>query len=151
MSATPPWHDDTRWRRLLRGDDCPLCAAPVESEHVCDLPFSRVIAPARACAPGYVCLIARSHVVEWADLTSADGAALMAEIQRVSAAIKRIVGATKLNILSLGNVVPHLHVHIIPRAPHDRFEGRALDPGDVAEVYPPGDHAEFVRKIGDAL
>ncbi|MCA9243591.1 MAG: HIT domain-containing protein [Phycisphaerales bacterium] len=150
MSAWP-WHDAGRWAALLRGDECPLCQTPAAEAHVCDLAFSRVIAPERACLAGYVCLIARRHVVEWRDLSADDGAALMSEIRRVSAAVADLTSATKMNILSLGNVVPHLHTHICPRRPNDRFEGRALDPGDVDRVYTDDTHTVFVAALRQRL
>jgi diadenosine tetraphosphate (Ap4A) HIT family hydrolase len=37
------------------------------------------------------------------------------DLHRAQAAIQRTVNADHVNIESLGNVVPHLHWHIIPR------------------------------------
>lgn len=143
-----PWHSPDTWARLRRGEGCLLCGVEGLSDVVWESPTVRVRAPARACLAGYACVVLRRHVVELHDLPAAEAAAFVADVQRVSAAVQRITGAAKVNLLSLGNLVPHLHVHVCPRKPNDRFEGRPLDPGDVRDdAYAADEHAEFVRRI----
>jgi diadenosine tetraphosphate (Ap4A) HIT family hydrolase len=43
----------------------------------------------------------------------------MAEIAQVSEVLKTHTGCDKLNVASLGNAVPQLHVHIIARFRND--------------------------------
>ncbi|MCG3129928.1 MAG: hypothetical protein FLDDKLPJ_00666 [Phycisphaerae bacterium] len=94
----------------------------------------------------------RRHAVEVHDLTNAEVAAFTADLLRVSAAVKRLRRAVKMNLASLGNLVPHLHVHVCPRSPGDRFEGRPLDPGDVCgDVYADAEHESYVAALRLAL
>ncbi|GMU38947.1 MAG: hypothetical protein AMXMBFR22_31380 [Phycisphaerae bacterium] len=116
------------------------------------LPATHVVVPRRACLPGYVCLVSRRHVVEFHDLTSAEASAFTADLLRVSAAVRPLRRAVKINLASLGNLVPHLHVHVCPRIPGDRFEGRPLDPGDGRDdVYADAEHETYVAALRLAL
>ena len=145
-----PWNTPAQWQRLRTGDGCPLCDAAL-SDVAFRLPSSLVRVPRLACVAGYAGVIAARHVVELHGLSSDDAAAFVRDLCQVSSAVERVSGAAKINLLSLGNLVPHLHVHVCPRRPGDRFEGRALDPGDTAEVYAAGEHARFVSELTRVL
>lgn len=146
-----PWHDAQRWARLCAGMDCPLCVRPL-ADVAWTLGSGLVRVPRVACLPGYACVVYRQHVVELHDLADAEAMAFLADVRRTALAVQRLTGAVKINLLSLGNLVPHLHMHICPRQPGDRFEGRALDPGDVqASAYQADEHARFVAALSAAL
>ena len=49
------------------------------------------------------------------DLDGPDRALLMQAVWRVEAVMREVLQPTKINLASLGNVVPHLHWHVIPR------------------------------------
>jgi diadenosine tetraphosphate (Ap4A) HIT family hydrolase len=101
---------------------------------------------------GYVCVVFRRHAVELHDLSAAEGAAFMRDVQRVSAAVAGVTAAAKLNYEIHGNSLPHLHLHIFPRYAGDRFEGGPIDPRAVAEpVYAPGELAGLRRQVVTAL
>lgn len=147
-----PWDDPERWGRLCRGEGCPFCEPGRPEGVVLEMPTARLSVPAEACLPGYACLIHRRHVVELHDLSDAEAAAFMRDLCRASAAVKHVCGAVKINLASFGNLVPHLHVHICPRRPGDRFEGRPLDVADLdPHVYAPGEHARYVAQLRAAL
>ncbi len=143
-----PWHDEATWSRLRRGEGCQLCGGEWLADSIVELPTSRVRVPARACMPGYVCAVYRRHVAELHELTATESAAFGEDVRRLSAVVQRLTHAVKINLLSLGNLVPHLHVHICPRHPGDRFEGRAVDPGEVVDAY---ESPAAVRAYADAL
>ena len=51
-------------------------------------------------------------------------------------ALEKAFGADKLNYNILGNLVPHLHTHILPRYFTDDAPNRPIDPGIKGrEVY----------------
>ncbi|MBV6657628.1 MAG: HIT family protein [Devosiaceae bacterium] len=66
------------------------------------------------------------------DLGEADYATVMGEVRQVSGALQRVTACEKLNIASLGNQVPQLHIHIIAR-----FSEDAAWPGPVWGSGPP--------------
>lgn len=49
------------------------------------------------------------------DLAPADRRRLLDVVAATEAAVRAVVAPDKINLASLGNVVPHLHWHVIPR------------------------------------
>ncbi len=75
-------------------------------------------------APGHTLLIPKTHVRDITEATPELVAALTREIPALSCAILGATGATGLNVLqnsgpSSGQVVMHLHIHLIPRVEGD--------------------------------
>lgn len=69
--------------------------------------------------PGFCRVIWKAHVREMTDLSPADRTHLLDLVWRVEAALRAELNPDKINLASLGNVVPHLHWHIIPRFADD--------------------------------
>ena len=68
-----------------------------------------------AAYPGFVRVIWHDHVREMSDLADGHRLALNDAVHRVELAVRAVMRPLKINVASLGNVVPHLHWHIIPR------------------------------------
>lgn len=69
--------------------------------------------------PGFCRVIWNEHVREMSELAESDRAALMAAVWQVEAVMLEVMAPTKVNLASLGNAVPHLHWHVIPRFADD--------------------------------
>ena len=69
--------------------------------------------------PGFCRVIWNQHVKEMTDLTSGQRAELINVVWQIEAAIREVLAPHKVNVASLGNVVPHLHWHVIPRFADD--------------------------------
>lgn len=80
-----------------------------------DLPLSRLLVSKDATYPWLILVPRQPGAVEIIDLDEAGQANLMAEIRRVSIALKDFTHCDKLNVAALGNQVPQLHVHIVAR------------------------------------
>lgn len=63
------------------------------------------------------------HVAEPTELTDAEAAAYGREVLRVGRALETALRPIKLNYDVLGNSVPHLHTHIVPRYADDPRPG----------------------------
>jgi diadenosine tetraphosphate (Ap4A) HIT family hydrolase len=63
------------------------------------------------------------HVVEPTELTDGEAATYGREVLRVGRAIEVAFSPVKLNYNLLGNSVPHLHTHIVPRYADDPRPG----------------------------
>ncbi|WP_426115574.1 HIT family protein [Massilia sp. PWRC2] len=68
-----------------------------------------------AAYPGFVRVIWHDHVQEMSDLSESERLALNDVVNRVELAVRAVMSPHKINLASLGNMVPHLHWHIIPR------------------------------------
>ena len=97
---------------------CPLCA-PAPETLLWQSPFCRVILAKEADYPGFLRVILHAHVREMSDLSTADQAALMRVVWAAETALREVMQPDKINLASLGNVVPHLHWHVIPRFADD--------------------------------
>ena len=71
--------------------------------------------------PGYCRIIWNRHVAEMSDLSQVEREILMALVDVTEFAVRRVMHPQKINIASLGNQVPHLHWHVIPRFIDDPF------------------------------
>lgn len=65
--------------------------------------------------PGFCRAIWHAHVGEMSDLAPADRRHLLDVVGALEAAVRDVMRPDKINLASLGNVVPHLHWHVIPR------------------------------------
>jgi diadenosine tetraphosphate (Ap4A) HIT family hydrolase len=68
---------------------------------------------------GYCILIFRRHVVELHELTAEERARWIEDMARIGSAISQVCAPDKLNVAMLGNLVPHLHCHFMPRYMND--------------------------------
>jgi diadenosine tetraphosphate (Ap4A) HIT family hydrolase len=79
----------------------------------------RVVLIDDANYPGFCRIIWNAHAKEMTDLPAADRALLMDAVWRVEEAVREAMQPDKINLASFGNVVPHLHWHVIPRYEDD--------------------------------
>jgi diadenosine tetraphosphate (Ap4A) HIT family hydrolase len=98
---------------------CPLCRE-VGGELLWRDTLCRVVRVDDADYPGFCRVILERHTAEMSDLRPGERAALMATVFAVEAALRQVLAPDKINLASLGNLVPHLHWHVIPRWRADR-------------------------------
>jgi diadenosine tetraphosphate (Ap4A) HIT family hydrolase len=148
---TPSWGDAPRWRGLKDGTQCPFCVdGPRDT--VATLSASVVTADASVNVKGYCCIVARDHATELHEMDSATACRFMEDVRRVGRLVQEITGAIKLNYEIHGNVVPHVHMHIIPRYPGDAIE-RTGEPFARLDVSPfgEGEFEAFRERLTRAL
>lgn len=93
---------------------CPLCAPPGDEvlwQNAC----ARVIRVDGTSQPGYTRVIWQAHTAEMTQLSAPERSRLMDIVYLVEQIQRRELSADKINLAALGNQVPHLHWHIIPR------------------------------------
>jgi len=93
---------------------CPLCEG-AGGELVWQGPDHRVILADEPRHPGFCRVVWTAHVREMSDLAPDDAERLMATVLTVERVLRAQLAPDKVNLASLGNVVPHLHWHVIPR------------------------------------
>lgn len=104
---------------------CPLCAAE-GGRLVWRDGELRVVLVEDADYPGFARVIWDRHVREMSDLDAGARGRMMAAVFAVEAALREVLAPDKVNLASFGNLVPHLHWHVIPR-----FAGDAHFPQSV--------------------
>lgn len=120
----------------MKRPGCPLCQTP-GGVVVFDGPRFRVIRAEEPDFPGFYRLVWTDHVAEFSQLSPADRSLCMEAVAVVEQALRQHLRPVKVNLAALGNVVPHLHWHIVARFAWDsRFPAPVWAPVD--RVAPAG-------------
>ena len=102
----------------MQAKDCPLCrdgATPaLWRDEKC-----RVVSVGDADYPGFLRVIWQAHVREMTDLDPAGQQHLLRVVLAVEGVLRTELAPDKINLATLGNQVPHLHWHVIPRFADD--------------------------------
>ncbi|MCC6069461.1 HIT family protein [Massilia sp. GCM10020059] len=96
---------------------CELCDLKVPTVYRDDK--LSVIIVDDAAYPGFCRVIWNDHVKEMSDLSQEDRLAINEAVYQVELALVGVMKPFKVNLASLGNMVPHLHWHLIPRYEDD--------------------------------
>ncbi len=103
---------------MSESGQCELCVAD-GGDVLWSSPLCRVVRVDDPDYPGFCRVIWREHVREMTDLTLARRQYVMAVVFAVEAVLRKLYSPLKINLASFGNVVPHLHWHVIPRWAED--------------------------------
>jgi diadenosine tetraphosphate (Ap4A) HIT family hydrolase len=82
--------------------------------------FCRIVLVDDPDYPGFCRVVLAQHVKEMTDLAPAERNRLMNAVFATEAALRELLSPRKVNLASLGNAVPHLHWHVVPRHGDDR-------------------------------
>ena len=93
---------------------CELCRTE-GSRVVARTAALRVVRPDDANFPATYRVVWNAHVVEWTDLPPEQRSLCMRAVAKVETVLREALVPTKINLASLGNLVPHLHWHVIAR------------------------------------
>ncbi len=158
MAEFAGWAPRERWDALVRGEGCPVCAEVASGEtprehglFVADLEMSRLRLAANQFVTGYCVLLCRRHVGEPYDLSTEERAMFFEDMARAGQALGRAFQPLKMNFQILGNAVPHLHAHILPRYYGDPAPHRPIDPDQQRVLLTPGEYTERIELIRAAL
>ena len=75
----------------------------------------RVIRADEAGFPAFYRVVWNTHVAEFSDLNALDRAHCMDVVVQVEQALRAHLQPTKINLAALGNMVAHLHWHVVAR------------------------------------
>src|SRR5437764_13056003 len=75
--------------------------------------------------PGYTIVSWRGgHIADLTELTDSDATTYLREVLKVARALEAHYRPAKMNLEMLGNTVPHLHTHLVPRYVTDDSPGQ---------------------------
>lgn len=102
--------------------------------------------------PGFCRVILNRHVSEMTDLDAATRQRLMRVVFAAEQALRELMQPAKINLASLGNMVAHLHWHVIPRFAEDKhFPGSVWGEARRAGAPRPVDPAALRRSLHKLL
>lgn len=134
--------------------DCPMCnrwETDIDMR-IAELEHSYVILNRDQFFLGYTLLFTKDHVTELFHLDRDVRISLMEEVSAIAKALYGIYTPAKINYELLGNMVPHIHWHIVPR-----FSSESLWPRPIwAEPHEerflsPEEYQQQIATIREAL
>ncbi|RLE53831.1 MAG: HIT family protein [Candidatus Methanomethylicota archaeon] len=93
---------------------------------ICDLDVSIAVLHRDQYFYGRCLVILKWHEVELYKLSRDDRLAFFEDMIRVANALEKAFKPDKMNYAVLGNIVPHLHWHLIPRFKLDPLWGKPI-------------------------
>lgn len=118
------------WADLVRGVGCEMCAAgrPESDQYGMRIStgrFSDAYLQRADVQRGYTVVIWRGrHITEPTELDASEAAGYWAEVLAVARALIAVYRPVKMNYETLGNSLPHLHTHLVPRFTADPRPGQ---------------------------
>jgi diadenosine tetraphosphate (Ap4A) HIT family hydrolase len=143
---------------LKDGTGCPMCRNVTEVDTGFGVRFLRgrvanAFLQRAAIQRGYAVVVwAGRHVAEPTQLTDAEASAYWADVLETGRAIEQVFRPLKMNYETLGNALPHLHTHVIPRYEQDPRPGRPFPfPDSERPPFPGGGLQQDVSRLEDVV
>jgi diadenosine tetraphosphate (Ap4A) HIT family hydrolase len=108
---------------------CKACQGswPREDHFIADLSLTKAYLHDDQFFPGWTVVVFKRHATELFHLAPTERILLMEEVSRIAKILAQVYEAKKINYELLGNQLPHIHWHIIPRL--------ATDPAPLEPVW----------------
>jgi len=133
---------------------CPMCSKWQDDAElrIVELDYCYVTLNRDQFFTGYVFVFAKAHVTELFHLNVETRQGIIEEVNCVTAALSRVFKPTKINYELLGNMVPHMHWHLVPRFSDDPLWPKPIwSEPHVEKVLPPAKYAERIASIRASL
>jgi len=111
-----------------------------------------VIIHPNQCYLGRCMIKLNRHIVDLFDITEGERNELFKIMRKLRAAIKDLFKPDLFNYASLGNTVPHLHIHFVPRYKDKRvFENIEFKDGNWGRNFSPHGEQKLPSPVLDKL
>lgn len=127
----------------MHDSDCKACAGtwPPADHRIADCGLTVAYLVEDQFFPGWTVLVLKRHARELFDLTRDERSQVIEEVTAVARALAEVFQPVKINYGLLGNQLPHIHWHVVPRL--------AGDPAPLDAVW--GVKHEAVRLAAEEL
>jgi diadenosine tetraphosphate (Ap4A) HIT family hydrolase len=100
---------------------CKACAGewPHKDHGIADFGLTKAYLFDDQFFPGWTVLVLNRHATELFDLTTDERSRLIEDVSEIALALTMAFEPVKINYELLGNQLPHIHWHIIPRLTGD--------------------------------
>ena len=133
---------------------CPMCTKWHDEPalRIAELDHTLVMLNRDQFFPGYTFVFTKEHVTELFHLDRAIRQEIMEEVTAVAEALYTLFKPAKMNYELLGNMVPHMHWHLVPRFAADPLWPRPIWSEPHGEVIlGDAEYAERIAKISELV
>jgi diadenosine tetraphosphate (Ap4A) HIT family hydrolase len=134
--------------------NCPMCTKWTSEPElrITELQHCYVTLNRDQFFPGYCFVFTKDHVTELFLLDRQDRQTVLEEVTIVAAALYNIFKPAKMNYELLGNMVPHMHWHVVPRFTADPLWPRPIwsEPHEPV-ILAPDEYAGRVQLIQSSI
>jgi histidine triad (HIT) family protein len=121
---------------------CQIIKGEISSYKVTETVDTYAFLDIKPTAVGHTLVVPKNHYQDIEDIPVEELSALIASVKEVGGRLKDKLGCPGYNIIvnngqAAGQVVPHLHFHVIPRQPGDGLEpwpGREYAEGEAEDI-----------------
>jgi diadenosine tetraphosphate (Ap4A) HIT family hydrolase len=105
----------------MKDPACKACSGtwPRADHFIADLGLSNAYLRDDQFFPGWTFVVFKRHATELFHLAPTERIQLMEEVNLVAKVVAQVFEAKKMNYELLGNQLPHIHWHVIPRLASD--------------------------------
>ena len=105
----------------MKDPTCKACQGiwPREGHFIADLGLSNAYLHDDQFFSGWTLVVLKQHATELFHLAPTERTRLMEEVSLVARSLAQVYEARKINYELLGNQLPHIHWHLIPRLADD--------------------------------
>lgn len=114
------------------------------------LDISRLLLMNNSLVPWFI-LVPETEETELTDLSPANQAKILAEINLLADFVKTYFAVTKLNIGAIGNIVSQLHIHLVGRTPADFFWPNVVWGTKERKPYSDKQNNEIAKAVANQL
>ena len=146
------------WFEMKQGIQCPLCAPrPRSNEYVYfvhQLGVSSIYLARNQTYLGTCSVVYDpAHVSRPSELDAVSWGRFSADVWTVEAAESRTFQPDHINLECLGNSVPHLHIHVIPRYRSDPSWGHPVGVRELRELFatPDEEYEKLAVRLRESL
>lgn len=101
--------------------DCELCSEAKRASAFWQNDLFYLIDASCEATPNFVRLVLKRHVPEMSDLPREERVRVWDALNAIEEAMREVLSPAKVNLAEFGNMVPHLHWHLIARYRDDMY------------------------------
>ncbi len=124
---------------------CKIVSGQIPTKMIKETMYSMAFLDAFPLAKGHTLVIPKNHHVKIQDMTDEENSDLFSLVHTIIPKVDKLTGATLVavhNGKEAGQEIPHVHVHLVPRAVgdsagaiHSMFNSVKFSDSEIEEVY----------------
>ncbi|MDD5036846.1 MAG: HIT family protein [Methylococcaceae bacterium] len=136
---------------MIQCDFCDLVEIPLHAAKIIEFEYSVGFLNVDQSYPGRSVLILKQHFEHFHEIPLPIFAQFNCEMRRLAEGIDTVFKPDRLNYAVLGNLIAHVHWHVIPRYRSDENWGGPPWPIKSPQHLPESEYRTMAQRIGNAI